>query len=354
MDERREWQQKLEQAGIDPRGLDGKEEIDEACRLLSIDGLGPKTRFRAFLKHLGESCFKVAAEIEDARLSKGVRAAVYMKADDNTAHFIPGEKPICYGEGDDINKLSVSLYFTTYETAMGFSRALRKWSFDHPNSSVQPTVSLPVSCIRPINLQPVTFDQYDPAEAEDSPCTCLADFKGFSISLETEPAELDSPLKTYQAIESAAWISSVGAYKLHLKDKALPEFQALRYDDNNLLAASWIFHQFFDGLNLPDTPHQVPQVAVRPLRRAAESQIFPDGERRLRIDVQVECFTQKAANTLRPFMPDGGTIVPGSNQTKWTVAIYAQSGDILWECLQWKYDDNVSKWGTYQAELNQL
>ena len=65
MDERREWQQKLEQAGIDPRGLDGKEEINEACRLLSIDGLGPKTRFRAFLKHLGEVCFNVTAEIWD-------------------------------------------------------------------------------------------------------------------------------------------------------------------------------------------------------------------------------------------------------------------------------------------------
>jgi hypothetical protein len=43
------WQQRLEQAGIDPRGLDGKEEIHEACNLLSIDELGPKSRFRAFL-----------------------------------------------------------------------------------------------------------------------------------------------------------------------------------------------------------------------------------------------------------------------------------------------------------------
>ncbi|CAB9524150.1 expressed unknown protein [Seminavis robusta] len=343
MDERREWQQKLDKAGIDPRGLDGKEDIDEACELLSIDGLGPKTRFRAFLKDLGEVCFNVTAEIEDGRLSKGVRAAVYMKADDNTAHFIPGENPIRYGEGDDINKLSVSLYFNTYEAAMGFSRALRKWSFDHPNSSVQPKVSLAVSCIRPINLQPVTFDQYDPAEAEDSPCTSLADFRGFSLVLATEPAELDSPLKTYQAIERAAWLSSVGAYKLHLKDKALPEFKKLRYDDNNLLAASWTFHQFFDGLNLPDTPHRVPQVAVKPLRPATERHIFNDGERRLRIDVQVECFTQKAANTLRPYIPDGGT----------TVAIYAQNADILWECLQWKYDDSIAKWGAYQAELNQ-
>jgi hypothetical protein len=66
MDERREWHQKLEQFGIDPRDLDGKEEIDEAwklaCNLLSIDGLGPKTRFRAFLKQLAMLAFAKAYE----------------------------------------------------------------------------------------------------------------------------------------------------------------------------------------------------------------------------------------------------------------------------------------------------
>jgi hypothetical protein len=170
-----------------------------------------------------------------------------MKADDITSHFIPREKPICYGEGDGINKLSVSLYFITYETAMGFSRALRKWSFDHPNSSVQPKVSLPVGCIRPINLQPVTFDQYDPAEADNSPCTSLADFRGFSIVLETDPAELDSPLKTYQAMLSRVLLGYLpsGTISCIWKTKHFLEFKPLRYDDNNLLAASWTFHQFF-------------------------------------------------------------------------------------------------------------
>ena len=145
---------------------------------------------RSFLKQLGVFCFKVTATIEDARLSKGVRAAVYMKADDNSAHFVPEKRHIFYGEGHDMNMLSVLLYFKTEETAAAFSRALRKWSFDHPNSNVQPKVSLPAQCIRPIDLQPVIFDQYDPAEAKDSPCTSLADFKGFSITLVTEPAEL--------------------------------------------------------------------------------------------------------------------------------------------------------------------
>ena len=97
MEEQREWQQKLGRAGIDP--LDGKEEFDEACKNLSIDGLGPKSRFRGFLKQSNELCFNVTAEIEDARLSKGVRTAVYMKADDNSAHCIPGKKPIFMGRG---------------------------------------------------------------------------------------------------------------------------------------------------------------------------------------------------------------------------------------------------------------
>jgi hypothetical protein len=107
-------------------------------------------------------------------------------------------------------------------------------------------------------------------------------------------------------------------------------------------------------LNFPDTPHRVPQVAVQPLRRATERQIFQDGEQRVRIDVEVEFFTQKAAETLRPCIPDCCTMVPDSNQTKWTVAIYVQNADILWECLRWKYNDSVSKWEAYQAEFHQI
>ena len=120
-------------------------------------------------------------------------------------------------------------------------------TFDHPNSSVQPKVSLPVGCIRPINLQPVTFDQYDPAEADNSPCTSLADFRGFSIVLETDPAELDSPLKTYQAMLSRVLLGYLpsGTISCIWKTKHFLEFKPLRYDDNNLLAASWTFHQFF-------------------------------------------------------------------------------------------------------------
>ena len=95
-------------------------------------------------------------------------------------------------------------------------------------------------------------------------------------------------------------------------------------------------------------------MAENPLGRAEERHIFPDVERRLRIDAQVDCYTEEAANTLRPFLPDGGSIIPHLNRSKWTVAIYAQNADILWDCLLWKYNDSVSKWENYQAQLEQL
>ena len=56
--------------------------------------------------------------------------------------------------------------------------------------------------------------------------------------------------------------------------------------------------------------------------------MFQDGERRLFIDVQVECFTQKAVNTLRATIYPrrwNHCAQPEPNKTKWTVAIYFQN-----------------------------
>mmetsp|Transcript_5923 Transcript_5923/g.9865 ORF Transcript_5923/g.9865 Transcript_5923/m.9865 type:complete len:294 (+) Transcript_5923:101-982(+) len=246
--EQQSWQLELERRGFDLIGIDygSSEEINEVCKILSITSLQQKSRFRAFLKVLQSApieCYQVIASIEDARLSKGVRAAVYKKADDCSAHCSTVFKPISYGEHEDYNKLFISLYFKKEETALLFSRSLRNWEFDHPNSQMRPNASLPIQCKRPIGLNPVTFQDYDPDEAADSPCTSLSNFQGFSLVLPTEPAEVDSNLKKYQAIESTTWISRVGAYKLHLKDKAISDFKSLRYNDNNMLAASWTFHQ---------------------------------------------------------------------------------------------------------------
>jgi len=138
----------------------------------------------------------------------------------------------------------VTLLFESRGDALDFASSLRLWDFFHPGASVNPVVDdAPTRCRRPTDLRPVKFNDYDPTEADDSPCTSLADFKGTTLSLTTEPVEMDSELKKYQKLESDAWCGQVGAYKLHLKDKAIAEFKKLNYNENNMLAGSWIFHQ---------------------------------------------------------------------------------------------------------------
>jgi len=52
-------------------------------------------------------------------------------------------------------------------------------------------------------------------------------------------------------------VPHLGHYKFHLKDKA--KFQKLQNNENNMVAASWTFHQLMDGLN---TTEGIPLVAL--------------------------------------------------------------------------------------------
>jgi hypothetical protein len=92
---------------------------------------------------------------------------------------------------------------------------------------------------------------------------------------------------------------------------------------------------------------------VKPLQRADERRVFEDGAQRVRVDVQVECCTQKAANTLRPYIPDGAKVV-SPDHDKWTVSLDAENPDLFLECLQWKYNVSVSKWKKCQQDLDDL
>lgn len=246
-----QWQQTASLFGYDLYGIDplSPEEMNDLCRVLNITTVAAKSRLRSYIKQLQvepPNCYVVNASIQDARNRKGVRAAVYKKAEESHAFYSPGsgERPIRYGNDAERSKLFVRLLFKAETDALDFASSLRHWNFSHPGSSVIPVVDdSPNICRRPIDLWPVKFNDYDPTEADDSPCTSLADFRGPTLSLPTEPVEMDSELKKYQKVESDAWCGKVGAYKLHLKDKAIAEFKDLRCNENNMLAGSWIFHQ---------------------------------------------------------------------------------------------------------------
>mmetsp|Transcript_27282 Transcript_27282/g.40279 ORF Transcript_27282/g.40279 Transcript_27282/m.40279 type:complete len:112 (+) Transcript_27282:64-399(+) len=106
----------------------------------------------------------------------------------------------------------------------------------------------------------------------------------------------------------------------------------------------------FDGLNLPDYPHGVPLVAVKPLTVHKPAVAFQDGARRFRVDVEIKFFTEKAAKTLWGMLKDGtGRETDAMIRTSY---VHVLDPIVFVDCLQWKYDHNKQKWLDHQALLD--
>lgn len=144
------------------------------------------------------------ADIEGARYVKGFRAS--RKNSTLSPSQLLDTAPIRYDENDRPSALRLSLLFESRQRAMEFSTKLRNWKFNHPmlGSSLEEIQvdDLPARVPLRGHLSPIMLNDYDPSEADDSPCTCLADFRGFASILPTEPIQLTEPLSKYQSIES--------------------------------------------------------------------------------------------------------------------------------------------------------
>lgn len=243
--------------------------------------------------------FQIEAVIRGAKAKRGVRASVYMLAEENRAWYCDSEPTSFWCpqlfvaavfhcsssnssyEGDDLH---IRLNFVSIESALGFSAALNLW----PMKGVDPLClrSTIETCRNPKAVEvaelgnPVHLSDYKGADW-DSPMQNLDEFRASVASLSLQGIPPTDPLVIYQSFEKPEKFSTFCAYKLHIKDKA--RFPGLANNENNMLAGSWTpFHQAFDSLN---TTEDVPVLAIRPAQDAATADpiICPDGSTRFRV-----------------------------------------------------------------------
>lgn len=242
------------------------------------------------------------ASIPGAKKAKYVRGRVYKGAEEKLAfrRDDSGNKYIWY-EGDD---LKVDLYFESKENAMKFQTLLRHWNFNNPLFKINEPLLEPLrEEAGSFPLMPVLLKDYDGA-ASDSPCQTLSELQGCVISLATE-IEPDTDLGKYQSLEQPAWLQIGGSnpYKIHLKNrgKSYGHDAGLASNENNLLTGSWTFHQFVDGLNMPD---RLPIVALRPGEMQEEVELGP-GHKRRKVVVDVVCRDENTFHSVAQMLREG-------------------------------------------------
>lgn len=86
--------------------------------------------------------------------------------------------------------------------------------------------------------------------------------------------------------------TGIKPYTCHIKPKA--QFKTAANDENNKLAATWFFHQLFDGIMTGQS--SLPLVALNPVGSATDGDIIGDPPaKRKRVDIEVEfCYAQES------------------------------------------------------------
>jgi hypothetical protein len=190
-----------------------------------------------------------------------MRASMYKLAQDHTAHyFFDGiDASIFYKEGS--NDLTVQLLFESRPDAHGFQTAIANTQLIHASLKDKLTFSETVEEVEaPANFCPcrVFLIHYKTKDSAESPTFSYHLNLGDLKSESTEEFGVD-PRKALQSVEDLSFFPKVNCYACHLIPRTVAKHKK---DPSNVIYESWLFHQYFDGLNTTEK-HGIPMLAIR-------------------------------------------------------------------------------------------
>lgn len=186
------------------------------------------------------------------------------------------------------------------------------------------------------NAEPerVLSSEYEPLDNTESPDMSLNDvFSDASVvSLSHDPSHA---LKALEDVQKVAFWGSKW-YKCHLISAKNKKFEN---NPDNIIYASWLFHQHFDGLNTV----RGASVAIRfeEIVGIEEVSIGDRYEMRHKIHVIVEFLDRQIASVFEPMFKVGTQKL---NDVEFRSFLYAVQPKVMIKCLKAKYNKSKSAW----------
>jgi hypothetical protein len=275
--------------------------------------------------------FLCKATVKEALNHNGVRGNVFKTLQTHGAFYSKGEG---IKVGYESHNLKIEAYFLDLNNAIAFQNALLNWNMHNILYDLGGVIIDPINPMevpRPDDLiRIVLMTDYDPKGSE-SPCSELGQLLSYRLSgPSTEGAEPQTSLVKFQAIDKA--YADVLHYKCHLKDRA--KFRNLANNENNMVTASWLFHQMMDGLN---TLEGIPLVAISVETASEHSSAAHDN--RYAVTLQLEFYNETSALT---FVPTAQA--KKVDNTRWVTCVYVKDVSLFQECVAWKAKDTQAKW----------
>ena len=326
--------------------------LDEAYRIWLLEDmtsedynkLGPverrtlRTQFQQ--QQQQHPAFLIGAVVRGAKQSNAARGNVFKFLERYLGHYSEQEGIQIRYEQDDLH---IQAYFHSYDSACQLQTALNGWEI-HKDLANLKGVTLdpltPAQITRPLDLKRIYLQHYNPQDTE-SPCQTLDQLHSYRLSVPvTEPAEPNTPLVRFQSIDKL--VPHIKHYKCHLKDKA--KFKRLQNNENNMLAASWTFHQQLDGLNVDEG---IPLAAIC-VKESSSCRIAAH-DNRYSVTLSIEFFFPELASSFAA--PKGAT--KSDQENTWEVTVYVQDKSTFSDCVGWKFEDTKKQWQKHRDFLDQ-
>lgn len=253
-------------------------------------------------------------------------------------HYSQQEGIQIHYEQDDLH---IKAYFLSYDAACQLQTALNEWEIHKELANLRGVTLDPLTpahTARPLDLKRIYLQDYHP-QGTETPRQTLNQLHYYHLSLPiTEPAEPNTPLARFQSIDKP--IPHLRHYKCHLNDKA--KFKLLQNDENNMVAASWTFHQQLDGLDVEDGM----PLAAMSIKEASSCRIAAHGNR-YRVTLSIQFFYPELAASFAA--PEGAR--NGDQENTWETVVYVQDKTMFADCVGWKFQDTMTQWQKHRVLL---
>lgn len=292
------------------------------------------------IPRLGSQYFEIRASLSNSRATAGYRATIFKCAQDSLAYFpaTDSNKAIWY-EGESMD-LSVRLWFKSERDAMEFQNKLLNFQLVHPTFFSALSVDENVYEIRAdVSLQRVMYKHYKSSDNDESPVMSLNDLK-LNSDKTTVLDFASDPSRALQSLENPNALIALKLYRCHLIPKTVKKYKD---DPDNVIYGTWVFHQYFDGLNT-EGEHEYPQLAVQ-FERAEERAEVDVGnghfEWRQKIWVIIHFEDEDICTFMQSFLKPGSEKL---DNLKWRSFLYVCNEETFKFFLQKKFDATKALW----------
>lgn len=291
-------------------------------------------------------CYEVKAKIIGAKKKKGIRGLIYRHAQEHGARYSLDRSKSIYYSDDDSNNLEIVLLFCERVEADSFANFLSLWYLNNP-LLVQPGDILVQDSIKIVHvvgsdLIKVLLSHYDATESE-SPIQTLKELSVIpSSDSHISAFSLKSPTAEFQSIERPETFSCKRPIKCHIKPRS--DFKKLINNENNLLAMSRDFHDYFDGMMTVDCEtgiNDIPMIAIKPPEEHNCEDELVSGMKRKRVELVVECRNREIGGIVEKSLKMGSVKV---SDTQFKTFVHVEDAITFCDCLDWKYKNACEIW----------